>query len=355
MKISNKDGQGIVDIDTDGFLYCYKSNVYLTADWPDCRGGGDRIIAISKDRDEAHVLPNQINDSLTFDKKITKKTAHDILQILPSGDYEISEIESDFSPQLNTEYYSETAVCTVSAYLPYLDCNFVLIQSKRFLDSDRVKYYENLISKKVFPKIIVFEKTFNEVDSGFDVTHRSPGFIVDGHHKLKAYENLKIPARVAVFSLKESSVVARNNIRKKYALVLDIWNILEEENICLFIKYHPQCHIGTDDTTKQYNALLDTYLRKTDNLRYGDWSGMLHTNHKSKDVLKREWAFNRLKVLYESIVEGSIKSTYFIEDAEDRRTGNCFYISNTDDFDLWTEKIIGVPYSKIIEKKIMDS
>lgn len=345
----------MVSIETDGYLYCYKNKVYLTADWPDNAGSMGRILSIYKNQNEALILSKEINDSLIFDKKLSEKTLNNILQIFPSGEYDISEIEVTYLHQLNITNFKETFVSTINGYYPYMGCtkgdDLVLTQSKRFLNSDRIKYYENLIKEKVFPKIIVLESSFSEVnDLGCKVIHASPRFIVDGHHKLRAYENLNIPARVIIFSYKINSENGKKNITNNQSLLFDVWHLLEEKDIVDFIKHKPQCFVGTDKNIKQYNVLMDDYLKKTDNLIYGNWSNLIHLNYKTNDQLKKQWVLDRLKVIYESIIEDSVKATYLYGDIEGSRTGNYFYISNIDDFDLWTKKAIGISYSRIAGK-----
>jgi hypothetical protein len=333
----------VVSIETDGYFYCYKNKVYLIADWGDHAGSVGRILSIYKNQNEAQALSKQINNSLIFDEKLSEKILNDILQIFPSGDYNISEIEVTYLDQLNITNFKELAVSTVNGYYPYMGCfkgdDLVLTQSKRFLNSDRVKYYENLIKEKVFPKIIVLEESFSEInDLGYKAIHASPRFIVDGHHKLKAYENLNIPAKIILFSHKINPEIGKRNIKNNQALLFDIWHLLEEKHILDFIKYKPLCFIGNNKNIKKYNTLMDNYLRETDSLIYGNWSNLIHLNYKTKDQLKKQWVLDRLKVIYESIIDGSVKTTYLWGDTESSRTGNCFYISNIDDFDLWTKK-----------------
>lgn len=352
MKIRNKKGKAIVSIETDGFLYCYKNEVYLTADWPDNMGSVGRILSIANSQNEACTLSEEINYSLTFDEETTEKTLSAILQIFPSAEYKVSEILITYLHQLNTTNFKESASNTVSAYYPYMGCNedddLVLTQSKRFLNPDRVEFYKKLIKENLFPRIVVLEK-YSTVRNylGNAQVKRSPRFIVDGHHKLKAYEALKIPARAILFSYQENSEVSKKNIENKEALILDVWHFFNEENIYHFIKHHPQCFVGNDKRIKEYNTLMDNYLRKTNNLRYGQWADLIRSNYQSQDPLKREWVLDRLKVIFESTLAGSVKSTYLWNDKESRRLGNAFYISNMNDFDVWTEKAIGIAYSKL--------
>lgn len=351
MKFLNRNGKAIVNIETNGFLYCYKNKEYLAADWPDCAGSMGRILSLYKEHHFAVALDREINEALVFDTEITKKTVKDLLQIFPCGDYEVSEIEVNFLHQLNLTEFKETDQSTLSSYYPYMGCtkndDLVLTQSKRFLDQDRIEYYEKLIKGRIFPRVVILEKSFKEKKVGYEVLHRSPRFIVDGHHKLKAYENLQIPAHAILFSLNEKPDIAKQKIEESQALLLDVWHFLDEEIIYFHIKYNPQCFTEKTNQAKLYNHLMDNYLKRTNNLRYGNWVKLIHENYNTKNHLKKQWVLNKLKVIHESVMTGSVKETYMWGDTESMQTGKCFSITNSNDFDIWTEKALGTPFSRI--------
>lgn len=74
---------------------------------------------------------------------------------------------------------------------------FLATQPKEEINLERVKQFENKISNGARPFAIVYNCSFpdirlNNENSKTDYSISSDYFILDGHHKLLAYQNLKM-------------------------------------------------------------------------------------------------------------------------------------------------------------------
>lgn len=70
-------------------------------------------------------------------------------------------------------------------YYDAYDYHIICSQHQSYLNRSRVSFYEREIKKGNRPPILVYQSLHNFYDS-------TGSFLVDGHHKLKAYENLSI-------------------------------------------------------------------------------------------------------------------------------------------------------------------
>jgi hypothetical protein len=77
-------------------------------------------------------------------------------------------------------------------------------QDPALLNASTVTDFANRIAAGVRPAAIVYAYSMWRINFGSQQEHRSiTGFIIDGHHKLAAYSNLKIPARVLLICDRE--------------------------------------------------------------------------------------------------------------------------------------------------------
>jgi antitoxin component YwqK of YwqJK toxin-antitoxin module len=77
------------------------------------------------------------------------------------------------------------------------DKSFVATQPKSEINEERVKYFEDKIGRGERPFIIIFNSNFTEYMTNIDnsitrYSMNSENYVLDGHHKLLAYQNLKI-------------------------------------------------------------------------------------------------------------------------------------------------------------------
>jgi len=94
---------------------------------------------------------------------------------------------------------------TTNSFYEGSDIAFIATQPLSGIDLQRVKHFENEIKKGKRPFTIIFnchlkELVTNADNSISDCSIYSDNYILDGHHKLKAYENLKINPPVVIIS-----------------------------------------------------------------------------------------------------------------------------------------------------------
>jgi hypothetical protein len=94
----------------------------------------------------------------------------------------------------NTE--TDVEAITDSYYDGYSDC-FIFTQPSEQINPERVVFYETQIKAGLRPTALIYSGNFKEMgkhDDGsvWQSTMRTGTFIIDGHHKLMAYLNLKI-------------------------------------------------------------------------------------------------------------------------------------------------------------------
>ncbi|WP_046756889.1 hypothetical protein [Kordia jejudonensis] len=94
------------------------------------------------------------------------------------------------------------------------DTFFLATQPKEEIDIERVKYFENEISNGARPFVITYNCFYPDIrlnDDGSKTDHsiHSDYFVLDGHHKLLAYKNLKIypPIASLIFLPKNKSEI----------------------------------------------------------------------------------------------------------------------------------------------------
>lgn len=74
--------------------------------------------------------------------------------------------------------------------------NFLFTRAMETINFQQVKFYESEILNGKFPFAILMRKEFTHQE-GNTMAHQDSGwYILDGHHKLLAYHNLKIPPRL---------------------------------------------------------------------------------------------------------------------------------------------------------------
>lgn len=197
MKTLVTEGQNIIKILSDGFASCLIIEKALTVNWPDCRGSVGEYYSISNySSEERQQLTIELNNVLIngSDEQILNSIII-FLNLFTNGEYEIgiTELDKETSSffHLNQVLYSESVPenerFSGSFYpYPYENLNYFFTIPDNSLNSERIDFYIDQIKNGARPKIIVFE-SFNLKNSEY-----SSNYIIDGHHKLKAYLKLDI-------------------------------------------------------------------------------------------------------------------------------------------------------------------
>lgn len=186
--IEIKNNTGIIDIIGDDFdCAVYIKNKPVAINWCDCEGSiGQYLLHIGMDCSE---IENQLKSIQYYIREgVVNDNAIDIISeafrnIFTNGAYEIwHQKDIEIIDIINTK------INEIDQYYPMAG-TFVALQKMNTLNQERVEYYKQNISQETQPIIIALATAKNDNIS----------FIVDGHHKAKAYQELKKSAQVIIF------------------------------------------------------------------------------------------------------------------------------------------------------------
>lgn len=171
---------------------------------------------------------------------ITPEIEHTVSALLPPGKYIAAVIEVNAALRRSgqevdgkpvnyaTDYFWEHRVAEGSLDwigfqpIPYIqdECVYPLT-AEPALKPERVREYEQMILLGEGPTALAVSMVDVHTGMGSRVWWRLAHFLLDGHHKMMAYSNLGMPARILSFlSVKESNAPVEENeyIRKHYGM-----------------------------------------------------------------------------------------------------------------------------------------
>ncbi|MEZ5044981.1 MAG: hypothetical protein R2828_34105 [Saprospiraceae bacterium] len=299
-----EEGQGILNIICDGFvstIQLYERSI--TATWPDCSGSIGRYIASSNFQNK-ELIANNLNHSLNnSDKEGSESLIPEFLKLFTNGNYQVTfhnEIK-EFDLQYVGKY-EEYKNFTYN-YYPSVDRNFLFSQDAESLDRDRIDRYKLLIEKGERPIAIIYshlyllEKEF-EWKFLYNDNVWSDEFIIDGHHKMVAYDELRIsPNYFHIRKILKSSNLDFNSFKSVNGLL----NTSEIEHFIL-----NSLEIRTDKSpeSNRYNEIIDNYLKTTERVDFQLLTKMAK-NINSEDSKLKNWANSRFESLKERIDTGT--------------------------------------------------
>lgn len=216
---------------------------------------------------------------------------------------------------------------------------YLATRSEDSIDQDRVYFYEAMIRKGARPKAIVY---IHYLD---DDSHSCNYYILDGHHKLLAYTNLKVNPHVVSISRdcygEESSL----------EMLTAAYSIL---NPNAFFNYLRDCSALNLQALlpAEITALLDKLLKSEKNI---GTSILKNIRIAYDEPLTLDWAERRLAVLSGNKYIGKGLHLYFQHQWPDENypTWYRFPINNRGDFAHWKEvSMDGKPLSTAMENKL---
>ncbi|WP_343616688.1 hypothetical protein [Flavobacterium sp.] len=292
--INITNGQNIIDVICDDFVGCLKIEKPVAYDKYELDSEQDsyKIFWLDADHKKIDELFN-FKDVLIFgtDKEI-KNEIYSFLNIFSSAQYKVLtqswdltnfDIHKDYFHIKDSTNYSYGYDSRFSLG-PYNrePCNIMFTISVKNISQERVMFYKDLINKGIKPKIIT---------TGYeDVV-----FILDGHHKLLAYQLSKIPAEIiSITRLDDNSNEEWLNLFLDYQFMLSNgerdW-IFENQKIGLL----------TDKTEKslKYNAVLNTYLKEFEGHISTEVFNLLIESLQSDNEEEKLWGNKKIDILRE--------------------------------------------------------
>lgn len=254
IKIDNKDGQSLISIGINDIGWYFKFKEVATVVWYDCSGTVSKYICqLPVDKQEQKRLKDSIIANLYNDYTDNEEELYQhlkpLFRLLPKGKFTLgfsankdkpsflkdsihwSRIEYENWWIIDTEithientklvkakfkeenkhidvykYWSELLLFTTRWFYECDDCMLIPTQSMLELNEKRVAYFESEMKKGKRPFILVldvfFEHYYKEKDGTRMADHSiSNYFVLDGHHKLKAYKNLGLIPPIASITL----------------------------------------------------------------------------------------------------------------------------------------------------------
>ena len=259
MNFKINDGLNTISIDSSEIGSYFNFNNPLSVVWYDCRGSvGKYFCLLPYNESYRNELRNRINDSLYNDYSNNIEELYDILkplfQLFRNGEYSLNFYGSDektfFAYDTSSDNYSESHYegwrilfteitdinnsqkiktqyelditekeknnkyvfslieSTTTGFYDAYDEFLIATQPLKEINNERVSFFENEIKKGRRPRAIVFNCHLYD-------TLESANFVLDGHHKLLAYQNLKIyPSIIEIRYLPKTRDELEFNIEK---------------------------------------------------------------------------------------------------------------------------------------------
>ena len=254
--IHNDEGLGLLKILPLGigdYLKAEKTNVVT---WYDCRGSVAKYVSLLNTSTTAKErITKSLRDALNSGNELDVSSINSALEafctIFPQGEIHLNVYEpsdyTDHTPESQYRKYKTWSVAipntieksseeqeraeyqiyfnksikernwvagdivdaTTSSFYDAFDAHFILTQDVKSLDSETIKAYEALIKSGKRPYCIVYNSEISDNDNNY---------VIDGHHKLMAYHNLKI----------RPNVLEITQISESEPFVLDV-NVLSDD------------------------------------------------------------------------------------------------------------------------------
>ncbi|MDM1555959.1 MULTISPECIES: hypothetical protein [Chryseobacterium] len=295
MEFSIIHGQGIIKLIFDGFASCLIIRRPVAINWPDCRGSIGQYYAVSELSEAEQInMAEQLNHALidgTEEEIITG--IQDFLQLFENGNYEVFPgimhfKDSDFHIHRLSPVSKESSLVDrffSGGFFPFKDFNYILTLEINSMDEERVTYYIDRIRKGDLPKALVFSSLYHADPE------MSTSFIIDGHHKIEAYNRLKMDIPAIFIHKQNSSYECTQEVM--YA-ARPLLNDGEFEHLFQNDDENISEIVFTDDEI--LTAELDRILRSTDRIDLGIIN-ILIRHHQSGSPQDKIWLNKRLEIL----------------------------------------------------------
>jgi hypothetical protein len=344
-------GAGIIDIINDGFINAMVIEKPVAAHWPDCGGSVGEYYSVSKHSyQQQRELTAVMNDALISgsDSEVFEAITT-FLNLFTNNKYAvaISEIDIEFSEvgsdHLITygESVSDDDKFTYWHYPNGLDL-YLFTRSNDTIDQARVAEYVDMISAGARPKVVVYSVFYNYE------SNETPYYIVDGHHKLLAYQQLRINAPVVFISRTEDVRPPAKNILPQLLDVLkpnEIIHVLQEDGNTADVTVYMQPAMGhyLDRLLKEKKSVDTNIIR------------MLFDAYHSNDEKITEWAKQRFAVLSTNNHQGKGQRLPYKSNDPNGYYWYTIFIENLADFYVWKKVVLenGDMPAEIIEKQQM--
>lgn len=314
MKIENSNNT--IRIRFDGFLSCLFINKPRVVDWPDCGGSVARYYACLPVNKWDKELQNEIESRVSKVQSVNDLKNSGFLDLLETGEYEFEKYKGQPTGIIyNTILYNSNETIHLwtkkqfgnhradtqhflNSFYPY-GLQLMFTQPFESLNPERIKHYEDVIKKGERPIAIairvMISKQENE-DSYQDTSYNSTKYVLDGHHKLVAYQNLGIAPNFILINRTNNGTINEYDESflpnlKPYLFYFQIEHIINNGLGTMQI---------SPDLTKFVDEFINDTPRLIDNLIQLFHSSANYVGYES-DPIKKEWFQKRLNLMIDRI------------------------------------------------------
>ncbi len=334
--VTVKNGEGIIDIISDHFASALFIEKPVAVVWPDCAGSIGEYYAVSRESyDRQKELTANLTQFLTVgsDQEVFDAVTV-FLNVFANGKYRVTISAADvasaeFAYDVKMTYAdgaNEDNTITYGFYAYGYGEVLLFSRSIDTIDQNRVEEYKEIIKNGGRPKIILFYGSIEEYS-----------YVLDGHHKLLAYQELSINAPAVIINKVESAE------KPQKSLLPEVLDILKPVEAMHMIKNgdltNPEVY-----TSKVITSYLDKILTSEKNIGT-TITRMLYSAYHSADKNLKDWTNERLSVLRRNKYKGNGQTLYYTDSEKKYHFKNLF-IESDNDFFLWKKIYLedgGVP------------
>lgn len=197
MEVEITNGQNIIQLLFDEFASCLVIETALIVNWPDCEGSVGEYYALSEySSEKRRDLTKNLNQVLVNgDEKQVFEAVKEFLSLFANGKYnvnsKVAKLDNcNFMYEGQVQYHESVPLNRrfSGAFYPYPfdKKNIFFTVPNKSINNERVQFYKQLIKEGVRPKIITYE-LYSPINGEFTAC-----YLIDGHHKTKAYIELEI-------------------------------------------------------------------------------------------------------------------------------------------------------------------
>lgn len=321
-----KNGQGVIDIISDHFASALIIEKAVAVIWPDCAGSIGEYYAVSRENyDKQRELTANLIQSLTYGSDQEALAAVTVfLDLFANGTYNLTigavdvfSAETVYDSRITyADGVDENEMFTYNLYHYGYGEVILFSRSINTIDQNRVKEYIEIINNGSRPKIILFSNSIQE-----------HSYVLDGHHKLLAYQKLGINAPVVIIKKTQSSEKAYKNIVPQ---LLDILKPVEARHILQENSSISEPEIYLLPSVTHY---LDDILTNEKCIGI-TLHQLLYKTYHSTDKDVKTWTDERLLVLSGNKYKGNGQFLYYT-DKEKTYHYKRVYIEDDADFRQW--------------------
>ena len=248
--IENDQGQGLVQIKSfpiGDYLYCEHSNVVT---WYDCRGSVAKYLALINDlginrKELVERIEEKLNSGNKIDWEEISEELEAFCRVFPRGDLSVTifDEDTDFEPENGDHVRFKSWYLAYphridlgkqealkNDYRQYFDAQLEQFGwvSSDLIDHSTSSFYDAFTEHLIFTQSeadldpVVVERYTQEIKSGkrpyclvysSQISECYNNYVLDGHHKLKAYLDLQIrPSIIEIRQVTEEGYSASNEI-----------------------------------------------------------------------------------------------------------------------------------------------